>query len=191
MTYEVDSQHLVLRELNQDDEPAFLDWVAAWENEDPEWATFAWQPGMSHTEHLQKLDDQKQKAKIPANRVTSTMLYGFVGAQIVGRFNIRHELNDFLRHRGGHVGYAVSPRFRKRGFATEMFRQGLPFCRSLRLAKLLITCNNDNEASWRIIENFGGSLENKISDEESGEIVRRYWLEVSKAVNEKGTAAKT
>lgn len=178
MTDKVNPQQLVLRELNQDDEPAFLKWVAAWESEDPEWATFAWQPGMSHTEHLQKLDDQKSKSKIPANRVPSTMLYGFLGDQIVGRFSIRHELNEFLLHRGGHVGYAVSPRFRRQGIATEMFRQGMSFCRSLGITKLLITCNNDNEASWRIIENFGGSLENKISDEESGEIVRRYWLEV-------------
>ncbi len=175
--------HLDLRELGPADEPAFLKWVDDWKGEDPAWATFAWQPGMSHAEHLQKLDDQKDKFKIAANRVPSTMLYGFLGEQLVGRFNIRHELNEFLLHRGGHIGYSVSPRFRRQGIATEMFRQGMSFCRSLGITKLLITCNNDNEASWRIIENFGGSLENKISVDESGEIVRRYWLEVSEAVN--------
>jgi predicted acetyltransferase len=146
---------------------------------------------MSHAEHLQKLEDQKDKSKIAANRVPSTMLYGFMGDQIVGRFNIRHELNEFLLHRGGHVGYSVSPRFRRQGIATEMFRQGMIFCRDLGLTRLLITCTNENTPSWLTIEKFGGLLENKISDDESGEIVRQYWLAVSEAVNPGVSAART
>lgn len=182
MKDEFNPRHLVLRELEKDDERAFLKWVDDWKNEDPAWATFAWAPGMSHSDHLQKLEDQKHQSRIQANRVPSTMLYGFLDKQIVGRFNIRHSLNDFLLHRGGHVGYAVSPRFRKRGFATAMFRQGMVSCQALGLSRILITCGNDNVASWRTIEKFGGSLENRISDGESGEIVRRYWLEVSDAI---------
>jgi predicted acetyltransferase/8-oxo-dGTP pyrophosphatase MutT (NUDIX family) len=177
--------HLDLRELGPDDEPAFFKWVDAWKGEDPEWATFTWASGMPHVEHLQKLEDQKHKSKIPVNRVPSTMLYGFVGDQIVGRFSIRHELNEFLLHRGGHVGYAVSPRFRRQGIATEMFRQGMIFCRNLGLARLLITCTNENTPSWLTIEKFGGSLENRIFDTEEGETVRRYWLSVSNALNPK------
>jgi predicted acetyltransferase len=51
---------------------------------------------MSHAEHLQILQDQKDKSKLPPNRVPSTMLYGFVNNEVVGRFNIRHELNQNL-----------------------------------------------------------------------------------------------
>ncbi len=177
--------HLKLRELGPDDEPAFLEWVGNWKSEDLAWATFAWEPGMSHATHLQKLDDQKHKSKIPANRVPSTMLYGFLGDRITGRFNIRHELNEFLLNRGGHVGYAVSPRFRKQGIATEMFRQGMVFCQSLGLSRILITCLDQNRASWLTIEKFGGALENRISDPETGDFVRRYWLNVTDALSPK------
>jgi len=174
---------MVLRELTEQDEKSFLNWVEDWEGEDLFWATFAWTPGMSHKEHLQKLEEQKDKNKIPSNRVPATMLYAFVGGEIVGRLNIRHELNSNLLQRGGHVGYAVSPKHRKRGYATEIFRHGLETCQKLGLEKILITCGNDNIPSWKIIEKFSGSLENRIYDSEEEEFVRRYWLQVEEALH--------
>ncbi len=170
---------LVLRELNVNDEVAFLAGLEDWKDDDLDWYTFAWTPGMPHSQHLQILKDQKDKTKIPAHRVPGTMLYGFMDGEIVGRFNIRHELNPHLLERGGHVGYAVGPRHRKKGFAKEMFRQGLEYCsHQLGLEKILITCADDNIASWKIIEQFGGLLENKIHDKEDNKLIRRYWLKI-------------
>lgn len=134
---------------------------------------------MSHREHLQMLADHKDKAKIAANRVPSTMLYAFVGPKIVGRLSVRHELNEELHHRGGHVGYAVCPSHRRKGYATEIFKQGLLFCHKLGLDKILVTCGEENEASWRVIEKFGGTLENKIYDQADSEMIRRYWVHTS------------
>jgi predicted acetyltransferase len=173
---------LQLRELGPKDEPAFLRWIESWKNESPEWATFTWIPGMSHSEHLQKLHDQKDSTKIPANRVPSTMLYAFVDGDIVGRFSIRHQLNDNLKKRGGHVGYSVARERRQRGYAKEMFKQGISYCQTLGLNKILVTCSDDNEPSWRVIEAFGGALENRIFDEEEDELIRRYWVDVEQAL---------
>lgn len=170
---------LILRELNFDDESAFLSGLEEWKDEDLSWYSFVWKPGMSHHEHLKTLKDQKDKNKIAEDRVPSTMLYGFVEEKIVGRVSIRHELNDFLLERGGHIGYSVSPKFRQMGYATEMFRQALVFCKSLNLSRVLITCADENEASIKIIEHFGGILENKVWDESNSEHLRRYWLWVS------------
>jgi len=167
---------ITLKELGDQDEQSFLNWVEQWKAEDLGWATFTWEPGMSHTEHLQKLEDKKDISKIPSNRVPDTMLYAFLGNEIVGRLSIRHELNSHLLERGGHLGYAVSPKHRKNGFATEIVRQGLVACRKLGLDKVLITCGDTNVASWKIIEKFGGSMENRIFDTEDNELVRRYWL---------------
>lgn len=175
------SNDLVLRELNEHDEEAFLAGYEDWKEGDLNWYSFIWRPGMSHAEHLSLLRDQKDQNKIPNNRVPSTMLYGFVGGEIIGRFNIRHELNTYLLERGGHVGYSVGLRHRKKGFATEMFRQGLKFCQKLGLEKILITCADQNTPSWKIIEKFGGSLENRIFDKEHNEFVRRYWLSMDTA----------
>ncbi len=168
---------LDLRELNFNDEAAFLRGYEDWKYEDLVWYSFVWKPGMSHADHLQILKDQKDKLKLPSHLVPSTMLYGFVSGEIIGRFNIRHELNAHLAERGGHVGYSVSPRYRKNGFASQMFQQGLEYCKQLGLKKLLITCSDSNVPSWKIIEKFGGSLENRIFDAGKNEFVRRYWLD--------------
>ena len=169
---------LTLRELEPHDEQAFLAGYNDWKDDDLSWYTFAWKPGMSHQEHLQILKDQKDKTKIPKNRVPGTMLYGFVHGEIIGRFNIRHELNPHLLERGGNVGYAVAARHRKKGYASEMFRLGKAYCKQLSLQKILITCADQNIASWKIIEKFGGQLENKIFDSEEKEWIRRYWMQL-------------
>lgn len=172
-------ENLILRELTEKDEPAFLAGYEDWKHDDLTWYSFVWKPGLSHAEHLCILEDQKDKAKTPNNRVPSTMLYGFVDGEIVGRFNIRHELNPYLLERGGNIGYSVSSRHRKKGYATEMFRQGIKFCQNLGLEKILVTCADQNTSSWKIIEKFGGSLENRIFDKEENEFFRRYWLPTS------------
>ena len=45
--------------------------------------------------------------------------------------------------------------------------------------KILITCDDDNVGSYKIIEANGGKLENKVEDgDDCGErfITRRYWI---------------
>lgn len=180
---------LQLRQLADQDEVAFLKWVQDWKDEDPLWATFAWKPGMTHQDHLAELENQKDKTKIAKDRVPATMFYGFVENTIVGRINIRHELNDHLLQRGGHLGYAVSPKFRKQGYATQMFRLGLQKCRDLGLSEILITCTDENVASWRVIEKFGSQLENRILDDEDKKLVRRYWLKPEQFLKDRSSSS--
>ncbi len=174
---------LILRELKKEDEFVFLKGFDDWKNEDIHWYSFVWKPGMSFLDHLNELENQKDQNKIEKNKVPSAMLYAFVDNEIVGRLNIRYELNQWLCERGGHIGYAVSPRHRKLGYATEIFRQGLLFCQKLGLEKTLVTCGDQNIASWKIIEKFAADLENRIFDSEKNEFVRRYWVDVSKSLS--------
>lgn len=169
---------LVLRELDMNDEKSFLKGLEDWSIDDLSWYTFTWKKNMAHAEHLKLLDDQKHKSRIPPERVPSTILYAFVNGEIVGRLSIRYELNQNLLKRGGHVGYAVSPRQRNKGYATEMFKQSLEYCRKLNLEKILITCADNNIPSWKIIEKFGGVLENTILDVDEDKIIRRYWIDL-------------
>ena len=78
---------------------------------------------------------------------------------MVGIINLRHELNDFLRDYGGHIGYSVHPAYWNGGYATQMLALALRESDALGLRELLLTCSPDNLASRRVIEKNGGVLE--------------------------------
>ena len=82
---------------------------------------------------------------------------------MVGRIGIRHKLNDFLFHEGGHIGYFVRPSRRAKGFATEMLKQILETDLAKKISILLLTCDEGNFASEKTILNNGGQLENIVS----------------------------
>lgn len=169
---------LTLRQLTENDEEAFFEGMKEWEGESPAWYTFAWTEGMSYKEMLKILKDEAEGKNLKPNRVAHTMLYAFVDDKIIGRVSIRHELNEYLKHRGGHIGYAVAKRWRRKGYATEMLNKAIPYCKSIGLKELMITCADENEPSWKIIESAGGKLQDKIWDEEDKETIRRYWLKI-------------
>jgi len=155
---------LAIRQLAPNDEAAFLEGFNAWTGEDPAWHSFAWEKGMSHLEHLRILSDEHQGKNLLPGRVPHTMLYGFLDDIIVGRCSIRHKLNDYLRHIGGHLGYGVAPPFRRQGFATQLFHAGRELLKNLGTTEALMSCATDNIASRKLIENAGGILIDEVVD---------------------------
>lgn len=167
-----------LRPLNLEDEDAFFEGMKLWQGEALEWYTFSWKEGMSYSQMLEILNNEAKGVHLAPDRVPHTMLYAFLDGVIVGRVSVRHTLNENLRQRGGHIGYAIAPKYRRQGLATQMVAKALPFCRQLGLKTILVTCSDTNLPSWKIIEAFGGKLQDTIWDEANKEYMRRYWIEL-------------
>jgi predicted acetyltransferase len=135
-----------------------------------------WDPSESWQVYLRKLERYKRGIDLPARWVRSTFLAAFAGRELVGRVSVRHELNDFLLELGGHIGYCVRPQHRRRGYAGEILRQGLVIARAEGVDRVLVTCDEDNVASARVIERNGGVLEDVRANPE-GSARRRYWID--------------
>ena len=125
--------------------------------------------------YLERVSNSVCGTNLLPDRVPSTFLIAEVNSQIVGRSSIRHELNDWMLQFGGHIGYAVRPSFRRLGYATEILTESLKLARGMGITRVLMTCNDDNLASIRVIEKHGGEIENKVDFE--GTLLRRYWID--------------
>ena len=130
--------------------------------------------GMTWPEYLQILENESTGTNLKEGRVPATFLIAENDGNLVGRVSIRHELNDYLLNVGGHIGYGVRPDYRRQGFASEILRQSLAFMYGRGVTKVLVTSDEDNLGSIKVIESQGGILENKVEHE--GTLIRRYWI---------------
>ena len=100
------------------------------------------------------------------------------GEEFFGRVSVRHKLSKHLKNIGGHIGYDINPYFRKRGYGKEILRLGLKKAKLLGLKKVLITCNETNIGSRKIIESNGGVFENRYMDDNLKTPKLRYWIKL-------------
>ena len=95
---------------------------------------------------------------------------------IVGMIDIRHYLNEYLTQAGGHIGYGVRKTERNKGYAKQMLKLALEKCKELKIKKVLITCDEDNIASEKVILSANAKLEDiRIVD---GENKKRFWIDL-------------
>lgn len=96
--------------------------------------------------------------------------------KIIGAITIRHNLNERLRFRGGHIAYYVRPSERNKGYATKMLSMALEICKQLGIAKILVTCKKDNVNSAKIIMRNSGILDSE--DVDNSTVIQRYWIDL-------------
>ncbi|MBQ8554693.1 MAG: GNAT family N-acetyltransferase [Clostridia bacterium] len=97
--------------------------------------------------------------------------------RFLGQIDIRHELTEHLLRYGGHVGYAIRLGEWNKGYGTLMLSLALPRAKVLGIGRCLITCDDDNPGSARVMEKNGFVLGDKIDNVINGRtiITRRYW----------------
>ena len=97
----------------------------------------------------------------------------------IGEIGIRHELTPLLFQYGGNIGYEIRFSECHKGFGSKMLSMVLPYCKNtLNLKRVLITCDDDNIGSQKVIENNGGKLENKVINtiDRGTVLTTRYWI---------------
>ena len=128
---------------------------------------------------LEKITSAKTASK--TGWVDCSTYFVMLGDRIIGTTQIRHTLNDALRHDGGNIGYGVRPSERRRGYATKILALALAECRKLGIDRVLVTCNTENLGSAKTILKNGGVLDSEFIDEH-GNAAQRYWITLDEVV---------
>lgn len=138
--------------------------------------------------HLENFDDKTYPMWLDyLNAPAGTNLFGYdkvdssnylamLGDRVVGMVSIRYELTPQLQQVGGHVGYSTHPDYQGQGVATAMLNFAVQNLAGLGVTKVLVTCDDTNLGSAKVIEKNGGVLENIITL--SNKKVCRYWIDV-------------
>lgn len=133
-------------------------------------------------EYVERLRAQSRGIGLkPGHVAQSTYWLVSPDGRVLGTSRLRHRLTPQLEHSGGHIGYDVRPSERSKGYGTRLLALTLRKAREMGMKRVLLTCDDDNVGSARIIEKNGGKLENKVLSPRTGKLHRRYWVELADA----------
>lgn len=132
-------------------------------------------------EYVRLCKDYENPETVPSHLVPATQFL-FVRKRdnrLVGMIQVRHRFNDFLEKYVGHIGYSVRPSERRKGYAKEMLKMTLPFCREIGIKKLLIACIDGNIGSEKTILANGGVYESTVYEPTRNMVLKRFWITLS------------
>lgn len=132
----------------------------------------------SFEDWLEELKKRSTQETVPEGLVPSSTYLGVREKDnyIVGMIDIRHYLNKYLTQVGGNIGYSVRKTERNKGYAKQMLKLALEKCKELKIKKVLITCDEDNIASEKVILSANAKFEDIRSFE--GKNKKRFWIDL-------------
>lgn len=128
------------------------------------------------SDYLAYLETCRTGQNLTPGLVPDTVYWLVEGNECIGRVSIRHYLNEDLEKYGGHIGYLIRPSKRNMGYGSQILTLALDKARAMKLKRVLLTCDETNVASAKIIEKHGGVLENTLEKEDGRPAKRRYWI---------------
>ena len=126
--------------------------------------------------YIANLLSESEGKNLPEGYVPQTTYWLIDNGEFIGRVSIRHTLTEHLLKEGGHIGYDISPSKRNKGYGRKILELSLLKAKELGIDKVLVTCNETNLASKKIIEANGGILENALDMGEGKPKKLRYWI---------------
>ncbi|MGX4584947.1 GNAT family N-acetyltransferase [Paenibacillus chitinolyticus] len=119
--------------------------------------------------------------QLPEGLVPQTVYWLYADGRPVGYGKMRHALNGQLKKRGGHIGYVIRPTERGKGYAKLLLQLLLREAAVKGIREALLTCNEDNAPSRRVIESCGGVLQDTIDG------ICRYHVPAGRVLGSTGT----
>lgn len=169
---------LILEFPNEKHRAAYEDLVRGWRNVETPTSPGKLFTGKNFDEFLaiiQREPTEANPASVPAHLF---FLTDTDNSKLLGAIHIRHHINHpNLIETGGHIGYGVCPSERRKGYAKRMLALAIPEARKIGLSRVLVTCEDANIGSWKVIESNGGVFERTTFDD--GRLARRYWIEMA------------
>jgi predicted acetyltransferase len=127
---------------------------------------------------LQQERDQQDQKKLPPGRVPSSNFWLIDHEEYIGLLSVRLEMNDFIKRVAGNIGYQIRPSRRRCGYGKMILQLGLQKAKELGIPRALVTCDEDNIGSRKVIEYNGGHFENAVEVDGSPVKKLRYWIEL-------------
>lgn len=126
--------------------------------------------------YLKKIKQSEKGQNLKQGKVPASMYWLVKKGRIIGQISFRHQLTENLLKCGGHVGYEIRSSERQKGYGKEILRLGLKKAKKKKLQELLLTCDDENIASSKIIEANGGQFQDKVVYKDKTK--RRYWIKI-------------
>lgn len=141
-----------------------------------EYSVDAEQLGAKFEELVAGLAAAKDPANTPPGELPYEDFWLMDGDEWIGKLTLRTTINARYLHAGGHIGYEIRPSKRRHGYGTTLLRMGLEIARERGLHRVLLTCDETNIASRKVIEKNGGQPENSVQVEGQTVLKMRYWI---------------
>lgn len=112
-------------------------------------------------------EEYSRGANLPEGFVSdTTYVLTCQDGRYLGLFNLRHELNDFLKEGPGHIGYIIRKEYRGQSYATTGLALTIRKAREIGIrGELYLSVHKDNPASFKAMLNNGGYIHHE-NDEE-------------------------
>lgn len=111
---------------------------------------------------IRRMQDESKGINLKLMYVPQTYLFLWDDDTVVGLFKIRHYLNVFLRHGGGHIGFGIISDYRNNHYATEGLKLALEKAKEIvREDVVYMSCFRYNVASLKAMLSNGAWIDHE------------------------------
>ncbi len=130
------------------------------------------------THIFEDYENQKKGIGLRKGFVPSITFWVVDEAKYIGTVNIRLELSEELIEYGGNCGFMIRKSMRRKGLGVVILKLSIKKMNELNISPIVLTAEEKNAASWKIIEKSNYKKRDLYSIVLNGKLTeaRRYYL---------------